>query len=179
MRAVPSAALSIGLILTAGCQTDVAVPPPEPPPTLFQAKEPGLLLRMTQADAERYLVSGVYGLEAESWRWTAKRAVVRLPMGPVAGLKLVMKFAVPEPVVARNGPVRLSVQVNDHPVEELRYSRDGHYDFEKPVPAERLKAYADNFVSIEIDKPLPKDVAGRELGFILVYVGLQPLTWKP
>lgn len=166
-------ALFAALVLLAACQADVAVSPPEKQQTLFQAPELSPFVRMNQANAERHIVSGVYALEADAWRWAGKQAVLRLHLEQTANLKFVMKFAVPEPVIKQNGPVKLAILLNGRRWHELRYAKDGIYEFEKPAPAEFLKANDENLVTIEIDKPLPPRAGGRELGFILVHAGFQ------
>jgi hypothetical protein len=166
------------VLLLAGCQGDIAVSPPEKQRTLFQPDELGSFVNMNQGNAERHFVSGIYTLEANSWRWAGRRAVLRLRLHETKDLKLVMKFAVPGQVIAKNGPVRLRIDLNGRRFEELRYEKDGIYEWEKPAPADLLKADAENILAIEIDKPLPPD-RGPELGFILVYAGLQPAAWKP
>ncbi len=167
------------LVFLSGCQSDVAVSPPEQQRTLFQPEPLGSFVRMNQSNAKEYFVSGIHDLEADAWRWAARRAVLRLRLRDPEDLKCVMRFAVPAAVIQRNGPVKLQIQLNGKPWEQLRYDKDGIYEWEKPVPANLLKADSENLLAIEIDKPLPPERGGRELGFILVYAGFQPLAWKP
>ena len=159
-------------VVLAGCQQDVVVHP-EKQRAAYLGEAIGSFVRMNQSDATKYFVSGVYDLQAETWRWTGRQAVLRLHVNQPQNLKYVMRFAVPQNVLARNGPIRLKVLVNDKQLEELAYKKDGVYEIEKPVPPEMLKTDDDNIVTIEIDKPLPAD-RGPELGFILVHAGFQP-----
>lgn len=163
----------LAVALLAGCQRDVAVRP-EKQRAPYLGEPMGSFVRMNQSDAEKYLVSGVYGLQAETWRWTGRQAVLRLHVTQPQNLKYVMRFAVPQNVIARNSPVRLDVLINGKKLETLSYKKDGVYEIEKPVPPELLKADEDNIVTIEINKPLPADANGPELGFILVHAGFQP-----
>ena len=167
------------LLALAGCQSDIAVSPPEQQRTLFQPEPLGSFVRMNQTNAKDYFVSGIYDLEADAWRWTGKRAVLRVRLKDTEDLKYVMKLAVPGTVVERYGPVKLGIQLNGKPWEQVRYEKDGVYEWEKAVPAELLKPDSENVLAIETDKVLPAEKGGRELGFILVWAGLQPLPWKP
>ena len=166
------------LALLLGCRGDVAVSPPEQR-TPYEPPASGPFVRMNQPDAEKYFVSGIYTLEANAWRWAGRRAELRLHLNRTDNLKYVMKFAVPQAVIARNGPVWLEIFLNSQKWERLRYEKDGVYEFEKPAPAQMLKPQADNIVAIEIDKPLPAGSRGPELGFILVHAGFQPLAPAP
>lgn len=170
LRTIGAAAL----LTLAACQNDIAVHPPEKQRTAFPGEPLGSFVQMNQTDAERHLVSGIYGLQAQTWRWAGRQAVLRLRVSSAENLRYVMRFAVPQAVLARNGPVRLEILINGKKLDELRYSKDGVYDIAKPVPPAMLKPDAENMVTIEIDKPLPSDGEGPELGFILVHAGLRP-----
>ncbi len=169
-----AAIVSCGLLL-AGCRSDIAVSPPAEqqkiPPQLLAA---GSFVQMNQTNAARYFVSGIYGLEDNAWRWAGRQAIVKLRLKETEKLKFQMKYAVPRQVIDRNGPVRLRILFNEKLWEELRYSTDGIFEIDKPAPARLLKPDADNLVTIEIDKPLPGENGGPEMGFILVHVGFQP-----
>jgi hypothetical protein len=163
------------LALLAGCRADVAVSPPEQQRMPADPAALGPLVRMSQIDAERHFVSGIYQLEDNAWRWCAGKAELRVRLGPVENLKYLMKYAVPVQVMARAGSVRLQISLNGKKWEEIRHDKDGIYEIEKPAPAELLKPNAENIIRLEVDKPLPAEAGGRELGFILVHAGFQPL----
>jgi len=164
----------VTLLALAGCQSDVAVHPPEKRKTAFLGESLGSFVQMNQSDAEQYFVSGISGLQAQTWRWTSRQAVLRFRLASAENQRYVMKFAVPGVVLARNGPVKLDILINSTKFDELRYNKDGVYEIEKPVPPAMLKTDAENLVTIEIDKPLPADGKGPELGFILVHAGFRP-----
>jgi len=156
------------------CRADLAVSPPREQRTTLDPTALGPFVRMNQINAERHLVSGVYQLEDNAWRWCAGRAALRLRLGPVDNLKFVMRYSVPVQVMQRAGAVRLRILLNGKLWEETRYDKDGIYEIDKPVPANLLLPNADNHVTIEIDKPLPPDAGRPEYGFILVHAGFQP-----
>ena len=172
-RFVLGVPLAGAVLLLSNCQGDVAVRPPEKERPAYLADSLGAFVRMNQSDASRYFVSGIHDLEAGNWRWTGRQAALRFQLSQTKNLKYVMRFAVPEPVIARNGPIRLRILINGKKLEELQYQKHGVYEFEKPTPAEMLKPDAENIVTMEIDKPLPSDGRGPELGFILVHAGFR------
>ncbi len=167
--------LGLALVLLSACNSDVAVSPPAEQRTLlYQPQALGSFVRMNQTNAEQHFVSGIYTLEANAWRWTGGQAVLRLYLKETAGLQYAMKFAVPREVLTHHAPMHIRIRLNGQPWEELRYDKDGIYDFAKPVPAGLLKPQAENLVTIEIAEPLPSNGRGPELGFILVEAGFQP-----
>ena len=161
------------LLALAGCQRDVVVHPPDKQQAVYRPEPLAALVYMNQPDAERYLVSGVYGLEAAAWRWAGRQAVIRVHLRGTENLRYIMKFAVVREVVERRGPVRLTVLFNQKPWKSWLYERDGTYEIDEPAPASLLKPEADNEVTIETDKTLPSDGKGPELGFILVHAGFR------
>ena len=165
--------LGLALVILFGCQSDVTVRPPERQAAILRDEPLGSFVEMNQPDAARYFISGVYGLEAGTWRWVGKSAELRFHLKDTQNLNYVMKFAVPAAVITRNGPVRISILINGTNWEQLGYSKDGIYEIEKPVPSKLLKPEADNTVTLEIDKPLPPEGKGLELGFILVRAGFR------
>ncbi|MBI3693476.1 MAG: hypothetical protein HY238_01360 [Acidobacteria bacterium] len=164
----------IAALALAGCQGDVAVHPPDKQQAVHRPEPLGPFVQMNQPDAERYFVSGVYGLEAATWRWCGRQAVLRVRLKGTEDLRYVMKFAVVREVIARRGPMNLRVLFNDKPWKSWHYEKDGIYEVEEPAPANLLKPEADNLVTIETDKTLPSDGKGPELGFILVHAGFRP-----
>ena len=161
-------------VLLCGCHGDVAVSPPEQQRTQFDATALGPFVRMNQTNAERYFVSGVYQLEDNAWRWCGGKAVVRLRLGTVEGLKFLMKHAVPIQVIERAKTVRMRILINGKLWEQMVYEKDGIYDIEKPAPMKFLQPNAENVITIEVDRPLPAQGDRPEMGFILVHVGFQP-----
>ena len=129
--------LAGAVFVLSGCQGDVAVRPPEKQRTPYLGEPLGAFVTMNQSDAARYFVSGIYGLEAATWRWTGRQAVLRLYLSKTDSLKFVTRFAVPAPVIARNGPIRVRILINEKKLEELQYKKDGVYEFEKPRSEER------------------------------------------
>jgi hypothetical protein len=169
-RVVALAALAV----LSGCHGDVAVSPPEEPRTVRDPTALGPFVRMNQLHAERHFVSGIYRLEADTWRWCAGRAELRVRLGSLENLKFVMKYAVPAPVLEKSKVIQMRISINGKSWEGRRHDKDGIFEIEKPAPVDLLKPEAENLLTIEVDKPLPAAPGRAEMGFILVHAGFQP-----
>jgi hypothetical protein len=172
--------LSLLALLLTACQGDIAVSPPEQQRTLvYQPQALGAFARMNQINADQHIVSGIYKVEQNSWRWTAGQAVLRFYLKDTVDLKYSMKFGAPREVLEYSRPLDLRIMLNGKPWEELRYDKEGVYEFEKAVPAGFLRPQAENLVRLEIGKPRPPVADSPELGFILVHAGFQPVAEDP
>jgi hypothetical protein len=142
--------------------------PPELPETLVST------LKISDPAAVAQLTHGFYGLEQNSWRWTAGKFGVAL--GPPAGAaergaQLSLKFSLPEPVLKQGSPVTLSATLNGTSLRPQRYDSSGEHTYAADVPSSALQANA--AVEFSIDKFLPAGaVDARELGLIVLEVGL-------
>ncbi len=77
---------------------------------------------------EKQLVSGFYGIEANSWRWTGKDFTVSLkpPAGSaVQGATLVFALSIPQVVIDKLKSVTLSASIDGTPLAPETYSHDG------------------------------------------------------
>src|SRR5690349_887056 len=93
------------LVLLTLCACHQAPPPADAPPRLAGAVD------FSQPSSQ--IDSGLYDIENRSWRWTAKKFVVRLGAPPGArGGVLKLAGAVPDPVIAANKAITLSCGVN-------------------------------------------------------------------
>jgi hypothetical protein len=122
-----------------------------------------------------HFTSGFYDIEANAWRWTNKEFAVTLnpPLhAEERGAQLVMKMAVPDPVVQHSQSVELSCSVGGLKLDPQVFSKAGAYTYVRDVPADKLKGR-----SVRIDFALdhsmpatPPDI--RELGIVVSQVGL-------
>jgi hypothetical protein len=131
---------------------------------------------MNETGAETQLKSGFYGIEGGAWRWTARNFSVALlpPAGSAQkGAKLDLKFALPDAVINKLGPMQLSASVSGAALAPERYSKSGSYEYARDVDASALGGGP---VTIEFscDKALaPSGGERRELALIAVSVGLE------
>lgn len=141
------------LLCLCGCK---AIPDSYPPPI---QREPiagalpdavGPLVNMSDPNAEEYIVKDVAKwLEGGSWRWCNLRPELRFRLPKTAGWKFTMSFSIVDATFKTTGPVTLTFLVNGHALDKVRYTQPGEYVFEKPVPAEWLRAKEDNHVAVE------------------------------
>lgn len=127
--------------------------------------------------ASAQLVRGFYGLEGNTWRWTAKQFEVALkpPAGAADnGAKLSFHFNVPGAIVEKFGPVTLNAALNGMPLAPETYSKPGNYVYSRDVPAAALKSDA-VVVQFSSDKGIaPSAGDQRELALVSVSFGLEP-----
>jgi len=173
-RDIAAAILALSLALApAGCKRHRKV-------TVKTIEEaPGLESVVATADpkAAPQLVSGFYGVEQNSWRWTAGRfsVLLRPPRGAdTNGAVLQLKFAIPDVAMSKWKSASLSAYVNGTALPPETYSRAGQFIFSRDIPANLL---AGDVVRVDfaIDKTMPPTAADRrELGVVVSLIGFQP-----
>ena len=162
--------------LLCGCSN---LPDPYPPPPqrpFFEAPpEAARILNMADADAESHFVRDISPeLQGNTWRWTGKRPTIRLHLRSNQKLMYSMHFVIADSTFQQTGPVTVSLFVNDHLLDRVRYASPGRQHIEKPVPAQWLSTDEYATVAAEVDKLWSPSQAGSQpLGFILVSLGLQ------
>ena len=82
-------------------------------------------------------------------------------------------FSIAETTLRETGPVTVSVLINGHLFDTLRYTDAGVKHFDKPVPPNFLRARSVNFAALEIDKVWVSKTDGAVLGFILTRAGFK------
>lgn len=126
-------------------------------------------------NAADHFTQGFYAVEENSWRWTAKNFAVSLSPpfhADQKGAQLMVKLAVPDPVIQKEGSVQLSASVDGYKLAPEVYAKSGKYTYTRDIPADHLK---DDTARIEfsLDHALPPgDTDRRELGIIVSEVGL-------
>jgi len=123
VRRLTTAALAIGLLaFTGGCRK-----PQRVRAGAVDQGENGLRSVVSVADPQTsaQLVRGFHALESNSWRWTKGNFTVTLrpPLNADKdGAWVLLKFSMPESVLSRVGPVRLTANVNGTPIDGETYS---------------------------------------------------------
>jgi len=144
-----------------------------------EEEAPSLASTVHVADprAAAQLISGFYGIEDQSWRWTAgKFSVLLRPPRSASqkGASLQFKFAVPDPVISHLKSIALTATVNGTALPTEKYTAAGEYTYTKDVPPELLAGEAVK-VEFALDKSLPPgSVDQRELGVVAQSVGFEP-----
>ena len=168
-------ALPLLLVLSglAGCQRY----PETYPPPIQRAKEDGgvvsrHVIAMNDADATAYFIKDIgAGLENDTWRWTGPKPELRFLLNTVDDLKFAMNFSIADSTFEKTGPVTLSVFVNGHLLDRIRYTTAGQKRFIKEVPPDWLKVGGDTIVAAEINPCWISPTDGTQLGIILLEAG--------
>jgi len=146
-----------------------------------QTEEEGVtlatLVHVADPRAAAQLLSGFYGVEDNSWRWTAGKfsVVLRPPRTAAAkGATLQLKFTVPGVVIAKLKAMSLSASVNGTPLSPESYTQPGEFIYTRDVPAGVLVGESAK-VDFSLDKTMPPSASDqRELGVVVTTVGLDP-----
>jgi len=123
-------------------------------------------LPMNAPEAADQIVSGIYALEDNRYRWMARAAVVALS-SPLAALPLRATFTIPPQARAR----RVALLLDGRQVVSQAYAAAGTYTLESP-PVRAAGAVA--IAEIAVDQTFFAPPDSRELGIVLTGVGFAP-----
>jgi hypothetical protein len=123
-------------------------------------------LPMNAPQAADQIVSGIFSLEDNRFRWMSRSAVVALA-SPPAALPLRATFTIPPQAHAR----RVTLLLDGRQVASQTYPAPGTYTLESP-PVRPAGATA--MVEIAIDQTFFAPPDSRELGIVLTGVGFAP-----
>jgi 4-amino-4-deoxy-L-arabinose transferase-like glycosyltransferase len=122
-------------------------------------------LSMNAPEASQQIVSGIYDLEDNRYRWMSARAVLLLKAPPQPAPIQVQLF------IPDNAPARtISLMLDDRPLREVKYDRPGPYTITTD-PTQPASGTAT--LTIAVDKTFSVPGDGRELGIILTGAGFQ------
>jgi hypothetical protein len=141
------------------------------------------VVEMNDPAAASQLKSGFYGIESGSWRWTNRDFTVQLmapPNAQTSGARLRLKFAIPDAVIGKTGPMELSAAVHapgsvEMKLDPERYTKGGTYEYTRDVDASVFQNKGAVTVEFACDKSIPPTGDDRrELALIAVSAGLEP-----
>lgn len=121
------------------------------------------------------LVNGFYGIEQNSWRWTAQQFAVKLhpPVGSgQSGATLMVTFTVPDVLIRNLHSVALTPAIGGVSLPTETYSKPGNYSYKQDVAANLLTADPVR-VDFQLDHSIPPGQDKRQLGIIVLSVGLE------
>jgi hypothetical protein len=123
------------------------------------------------------LLTGFYGVEMHTWRWTAKKFSVALKPPPGAGrngARLVLKIYMPPIQTQLLGAITLHADLDGHALEPQTYLAPGAYTYSAAIAPEDLqfRLVTANFYLDKAVTTLKTDP--RELGTVVNAVGLEP-----
>jgi len=146
-------------------------------PTEGEAPTLASTVRASEASHEPQLLSGFYGIENNSWRWTGKQFSVLLhaPIAAAQGEgRLNLTFTIPQVAIDHAKSLTLSASVEGTPLPPETYSKSGQYEYKRDVPASALSKEAVR-IQFSLNNAIPPTGADRrELGIIVASVGLEP-----
>ena len=125
--------------------------------------------------SETQLVKGFYGIEQNSWRWTAQQfsVILRPPAGAAQkGATLNLQLAVPDATINKLKTVTLSASAGGAALPPETYTQVGGFTYTRDVPAGQLTGESVK-IDFQLDKALPPNGGDlRDLGLIVNSVAL-------
>ena len=137
------------------------------------AREPSLAyLHAGDLRARPQLLGGWYAIEDGGWRWMGKEAHAVLQTPEESLIDFDLRLFFPENHMERaDGPVTVSLLLQDSLFAQQTYSRPGPYTIRKPVPAGSLPQRATR-VALRLNRVVPPtDGDQRELGAVIMGFG--------
>lgn len=170
-RVIAAAVTSLALVC-AGCNRH------KRPPVVTVEETPALASVVATADAKAstQLLAGFYGVEQNSWRWTAGKfsVLLRPPQGAATkGAVLQLKFTIPEVAMGKEKTQTLTGFVNGTALAPESYSKAGEFIYTRDVAANLLPGDSAR-VDFSLEKTMqPSGADHRDLGVVATMVGLQ------
>ena len=122
------------------------------------------------------IVSGLYGVEGNAWRWTGKQFTVRLRRTPVMaaqGARLTATLSVIEGNLKQLGSQTLACRIGSAELPSQTYAKPGEQTYSADVPATALATELVE-VTCTLDKATaPSATEERPLGVVLSSIGLE------
>jgi hypothetical protein len=144
--------------------------------TAGNSQPPLSKVSMNDLSAGSQLLTGFYGVENNSWRWTAGRFSVQLGSPPGAsqnGAKLNLSFTVPDALIRNQKSVSLSASIGGMQLKSQSYNTSGPLVFTADIPGSMLPADSVR-IDFALDKTTRPEGDRRELGVIAGSVELDP-----
>lgn len=131
-------------------------------------------VRVNDPSLSAQLVSGFYGVEENSWRWTAGKFSVLLQTPPGAagnGATVTFAFTIPAVVTQKLGTITLSAMANGTVLKTQAYDKAGPAVFTADVQPSMLAADSIK-IDFYLDKTFRPDRDKRDLGVVANSVGI-------
>ena len=159
-------------------------PPPYPPPpqvAMPSGPEPpitpdptaGLLVAMSDPDADAHILGDVFPSDPGSeWRFTGLHPKFRLDVQHTAPLYFYLRFSTIDEMQRDRGAVTFAIAINGKPLQSPRFTTNGEREYRWPVPEGLVPNRGIVEISIDISPPwrLPD---GTPVGTFLNTVGFE------
>ncbi|HLW77598.1 MAG TPA: CmcI family methyltransferase [Bryobacteraceae bacterium] len=129
------------------------------------------ILLMNDAAHKDRILRGVYPGE-NAWRWTAPSFALSLDAPGPAPTYLEMDFTVPDELMTPPRPITVIAKVNGIDAGRQTYETSGRYLFAAKLADAAMKTQPAT-VEFAVDRSVKEPGSGRDLGLIVVSVGLK------
>jgi hypothetical protein len=163
------AALIVALTGCTPTPDSYPIPPQHQPIVAPEKLASGDYVSAGDPEAETFFVRDIRGPEGK-FRWTSANPELKFLLKSTERLKFQLEYGVHSLLLKEAGPLELTITVNGHDLASFRDPAAGDKTFQKKVPAEWLKANAENFVSIRVHNPW-RTPDNTYLGFIFIGAG--------
>lgn len=169
--------IAAALIVMCGCAPlPTSYPVPEQRP-LLDGPEPGPLeafVPFADSRTPDYLLEGFLdAAPGQTWRWTGRKAFLKVRLGEVENLNLVWEFALPEGSYNALLPVTVTYWVNEKVAGSVTYQKAGPIRQVLPVEASLLAVNSENRIGMEMDKVYVAPDDKAELGMVVSGAGFE------
>ena len=171
-------ALAVVLIL-GSCTPPPYAPPPQvrlpqgPEPPLTRDPKAGLILAMSDPDANDHILADVFPADVGSeWRFTGVHPKFRLDVRHTAPLNFYLRFWVTDEMVRDRGPVTIAISIGGKPFQAPRFTTNGEREYRWPAPDRVVPATGSIDVSLDISPPW-RGPGGNLYGILLNTVGFE------
>jgi hypothetical protein len=171
-------ALAAALLFATAChrKDKVRVETDEGPP------HPSMFVSVSDPKTAPQLLDGFYGLEGNSWRWTAGHFSVLLGAPPVAarnGGVLKLDMTIPKPLIDLVKTTTLTVRIHGEKLPPESITQPGSFTFVRDVPPSLFDGDPVK-VEFSLDRYIPAGkVDTRELGLIVSSISMEPSKTAP
>jgi SAM-dependent methyltransferase len=130
------------------------------------------LLRSRFFGAHLRLISGWHDTERNGSRWTSREFSVGVPAYLASRRRLCLRVFVPDVVLSRLGPVRLTATVDGVELDPMVFAKTGLHKYSRALPP--AAAAGERVVRFALDKSVPAgELDQRELGIIVAALELE------
>jgi hypothetical protein len=143
---------------------------------LVKADQPGARIgesmAVSSADAYKYFVDDIIMCQPKSVVcWTLDAPQMKFWLSSTKDRFLTADFKIAKDTFQQTGPVVIDYFVNDHLLEQVRYTEDGDHTYRHAVPAGWLRTDDYTIVKMQVRNPYIAPADGAKLGVLLVSAG--------
>jgi hypothetical protein len=130
------------------------------------------VLRMSEPDADAFIIQDVLGYAGGIFRWTGERPRFKLWLEDASDREFVMRFALIASNFRETGPVTVSITINGRALATPVFAIPREYEYRHPVPRALLAGPSPAIIGLDISPVTRAAADGVALGIYLEAVGL-------